>query len=265
MRYYFESKTSSQIGSRDKNEDRFYSSQDVLAISDGMGGHIAGEIASGTLIEFIDKHRKNFTSIEDKLILKELPRCVYMANKKIADKISQDNTLKGMGATLTLLSIVNKTHIYTLHVGDSRCYKIHKLSSVKTAKENGQEVKFQVQQLTRDHTFAQSMIDYGLIDEPLNEYDPRNSLLTHVLNGNNDILQFDMFKVDANKGDYFLLTTDGFHNILSEDRYLEYVMKYDEDSDNLDKILQGLLDQLKSKKLQDNSTCILAQLRTKED
>jgi protein phosphatase len=265
MGYYFEAKANSMIGSREKNEDSFYSSENILAISDGMGGHIAGEVASSTLIEFIKNHETSLSEIKCESAIKQLSDCIYMANGALSNKVETYKHLRGMGATLTLLVLIEGKELYIAHVGDSRCYRATRSVEKKEEGENHiEEKKLKIVQLTKDHTFAQSMFDCGIIDTPLNQADPRNSLLTHVLNGNNNMLNFDIFKADIRDRDYFLLTTDGFHNVLDETIALAKIKHHDTEENNVDKILNDLSDKLEHSVLNDNSTYIVAQLKTRE-
>src|SRR5471032_2367246 len=88
-----------------------------------------------------------------------------------------------------------------VHVGDSRCYLLR-----------GEEL----QQITRDHTFVQSLIDEGRITPEEADHHPQRSVITNALDGA-ETLDLDLSVREARVGDRYLLCSDGLSGVVSED------------------------------------------------
>jgi serine/threonine protein phosphatase PrpC len=112
--------------------------------------------------------------------------------------IDADPRLEGMGTTLTAL-ILDSDRIAIVHVGDSRCYRVR----------DGR-----TDQLTRDHTLVQELVDQGRITEGEALEHPQRSLLTQALMGHHDVAP-DIALYDARVGDRFLLCSDGLSSVVS--------------------------------------------------
>ena len=103
---------------REANEDSFLLNDPLFVVADGMGGHVAGDVASSTAVETIKKQSSSDASADD---METLARLVSQRNSQIWEKAQGDPTLRGMGTTCTLLLLdVAKAHF--AHVGDSRAY-----------------------------------------------------------------------------------------------------------------------------------------------
>ena len=103
---------------RDNNEDDVYAGPRLLAIADGMGGHAAGEVASKIVIGSVERLDED-RPLDD--LLGALRDAVDDANHGIADAVSRDRELDGMGTTLTALRF-SCGQAGLVHVGDSRAY-----------------------------------------------------------------------------------------------------------------------------------------------
>jgi serine/threonine protein phosphatase PrpC len=183
------------------NEDSGLVGVQILAIADGMGGHVAGEIASAIAIkalEPLDSKISLASPVDDDSITDFLLHTLAGVDDQIGAMIDADPRLDGMGTTLTAL-ILDSNRIAIVHVGDSRCYRVR----------DGR-----TDQLTRDHTLVQELVDQGRITEEEALEHPQRSLLTQALMGHHDIAP-DIALYDARSGDRFLLCSDGLSSVVA--------------------------------------------------
>jgi len=186
---------------RDGNEDSGYAGPHLLVIADGMGGHAAGEVASSVAVSALaplddDVHGPD--------LLDRLSAAVRSANAQIADMTSTDPILEGMGTTLTAL-ISTGTRVGLVHVGDSRGYLLR----------DGE-----LHQITRDHTFVQSLVDEGRLSAEEADHHPHKNVITRALDGRDEV-EFDLSVREIQAGDRFLLCSDGLSNVVSADTLVE--------------------------------------------
>lgn len=176
---------------REGNEDSFMARLPLLAVADGMGGHQGGEVASKLALETLKK------AADGQVALVEV---VHQANRAVFDKAAQDPGLAGMGTTLTVFLVEGNT-LRLAHVGDSRAYLLR----------DGQ-----LQQITRDHTVVQRMVDEGRITAPEAQIHPQRSILTRALGVDQDI-QVDQASIEPQPGDRLLLCSDGLTGMIDEE------------------------------------------------
>ena len=103
---------------REKNEDSVLAEPALCIVADGMGGHLAGEVASRDAIICVDEFIGANTGGDRLTVLSE---AVKYANKYVFDKAQTSGQYKGMGTTITLASVADGKLFYA-HVGDSRLY-----------------------------------------------------------------------------------------------------------------------------------------------
>lgn len=181
---------------RSHNEDSLVERSDVglWAVSDGMGGHSAGDVASGLVVAAIcqlssdrvspDGIRQALEAVNDDLLLR-------------SQSGGQDRT---MGATVTVLG-VDGTKYFCVWAGDSRLYLLR----------NGR-----LTQLTRDHRLVQDLLDAGRITEEEARKHPRRNVITRAVGVAKD-LELDGCDGTLEAGDTFLLVTDGVTGACSDE------------------------------------------------
>lgn len=173
---------------RGNNEDSAYAGPHLLALADGMGGHAAGEVASQLMITHLmglDKPPGN----NDMLAL--LGTVSTEANWSISEHIKQHPETDGMGTTLTSM-MFNGSQFAVCHAGDSRGYLL---------RDN------KLQQVTKDDTYVQSLVDEGKLDPEDVTSHPQKSLILKAYNGRD--VEPTLFLFDARPGDRILLCSDG--------------------------------------------------------
>jgi protein phosphatase len=175
---------------RARNEDRFMTSADsgIFAVADGMGGHEAGDVASSIIVEALSDIAPQRDSAS---LLKACNSRLIEANDKIrALSARQGGAI--MGSTVVALAIWDNRYA-CLWAGDSRAY----LSRGKP-----------LQQLTRDHTEVEDMLERNLLTIEEARVWPRRNVITRAL-GVADHLSLELTCGEARPGDAFLLCSDG--------------------------------------------------------
>jgi serine/threonine protein phosphatase PrpC len=180
---------------REGNEDSGYAGPRLLVLADGMGGHAAGEVASSVAVAML-------ASLDDDSpgpdILNRLSSAVQDANTHLHDMVLGDPELEGMGTTLTALLRAG-SRFGLVHVGDSRAYLLR-----------GDEL----QQITKDHTFVQTLVDDGRITAEEASQHPQRNVIVRALDGREDV-ELDLSIREAKVGDRYLLCSDGLSDVLS--------------------------------------------------
>ena len=177
---------------RDHNEDSVRPVGDgvgepglVVALADGMGGHVAGEVASRTAIE---------AAME--LVANPQDR-VLAGNDAVLERVSDEPRLAGMGTTLTLVEFA-ETAASVGHVGDSRGYLLR----------DGD-----LCQITRDHSLVADLVESGELAAEAARYHPYRSVITRAL-GLERIVAVDTFELPLEAGDRLLLCSDGLTDMV---------------------------------------------------
>ena len=189
----------SEIGHvRKNNEDSGYASADLLVVADGMGGHSAGELASAATVAAVVAACESSQQVDELLTL--LSDAVITSGEYIADVVSGNRELTGMGTTLTAVAM-RQDRIAMAHVGDSRAYLLR----------DGELV-----QMTKDHTYVQSLVDSGEITAAEAAVHPRRNLLMRAIDGIHAV-EVDLSVREARLGDRFLLCSDGLCGVISDE------------------------------------------------
>jgi serine/threonine protein phosphatase PrpC len=192
----------SEVGlQREGNEDSGFVSPNILAVADGMGGYIGGEIASRTVITKLAELNPILSNPElDHESREDLLRTsIASMDSAIAEIGTQRPELVGMGTTLTSISLFNN-YVLLLHVGDSRAYRVR-----------GKKIE----QISHDHTVVQELVDQGrlTLDEIADH--PQRSFLTQAIMGKENLTPI-LVAYPAVKGDKYLVCSDGLTAVVDE-------------------------------------------------
>jgi protein phosphatase len=182
----------------------------VGMVCDGVGGHAGGEEASRSAVEAIAGYVTNtmqcffaMDTTDDTALLDSLREAATRSHEVIAERAKASGDRKGMATTLTMLIAVWPA-LYLLQVGDSRCYRLR----------NGA-----LEQLTRDQTMAQDLVDSGVLKPEQAQKSPYAHVLSSSLGGSTWIPE--VSKTDLKPGDTLLLCTDGLTKHVPPDRIAE--------------------------------------------
>ena len=184
---------------RGHNEDSFLALAPTFAVSDGMGGHAAGEVASAIAVSVI---ADNAPTHADDLLL---GAAVESANTAVIEGAATGKGKPGMGCTASVVSI-EQNKMAVAHVGDSRVYLLH----------NGALVR-----LTHDHSYVEELVDAGEITADEARVHPSRSVITRALGSDPDMYA-DHFTIDVSVGDRVILCSDGLSSMI-EDSQIEAI------------------------------------------
>lgn len=180
-----------------RNEDRCSADPALrmLLIADGMGGHAAGDVASTLALETTCAHFQHNQTSTDSAAAR-LHAAVVAANAAIY-RASMHQGRAGMGTTIAA-ALFDDRLLHVAHVGDSRIYRL---------RENTLE------QLTRDHSWVQQMIDRGFYTEERARLSPRRNQLLRALGAMADV-EVDIASHELRNGDRYLLCSDGLSGMI---------------------------------------------------
>ena len=240
---------------RDNNEDNYlvYPEQSLFAVFDGMGGHAAGEVASGIAVremkEFFEltgkdpeatwpfKDDRSRSYDENRLVT-----AIKLCNARIMETSEQDTSKKNMGTTCVSLHFVERggePRAYVAHTGDSRVYLFR----------DGK-----LKRITVDHSLVEEYLRLGKITEEEAKNFPQKNIILRAL-GQQRQVEVEINAHQPRSGDLFMLCTDGLSGMV-EDRILESILA--KQSGNLESCAKKLLDTANANGGVDNSTVILA-------
>jgi serine/threonine protein phosphatase PrpC len=204
----------SDVGRRRKlNEDSYVIAENLglFAVCDGMGGHNAGEVASGMavaeLTRFIrDSHAADFEKIAwaygvDAALSRDGNRirtAIKLANEKVFCAAGTNEACAGMGTTV-VATLVKDDLLSVGWAGDSRCYLLR----------DGQ-----LNQLTRDDSWVSAAASEGILSVEEIERHPLRNIITKAI-GARDSIEVDIVEERLRQGDRVLLCTDGLHSMIS--------------------------------------------------
>jgi PPM family protein phosphatase len=183
---------------REGNEDALLLKDSVFAVADGMGGHLAGEVASAEALKPIEALEGRIFD-DAPLAVEALRRAVVEANDTVSRMAIDNPSYRGMGTTLTA-ALVEGRRLHVAHVGDSRAYLLR----------NGSFA-----QLTDDHTFVQHLIDEGRITREEAASHPQRSVVTRAIGVSPDV-EVDSLSLDLRAGDQILLCSDGLTGVVDD-------------------------------------------------
>ncbi|MHC4821273.1 MAG: PP2C family protein-serine/threonine phosphatase, partial [Planctomycetota bacterium] len=216
----------------------------LLAVSDGMGGHEAGEVASALAVKNLHESLKESWSAHPardafEELRNDLRNSVTKANRAVLEDAHENPSREGMGATLTA-GVVFGQSLLVVHVGDSRCYLLR--DGVLKC-------------VTQDQSLAEELVKRGIVQRDSRAYDARKSVLTRVI-GQKSKLEPDAELVHLARGDRLLFCSDGLYGPV-EDDIIQDVLRSGEDPKST---VSELIAEAKRGGAPDNVTCVVAWL-----
>lgn len=182
---------------RASNQDTvlFYPQNGLFGVADGMGGHNGGDTASSMAADIVLRSLKDAQPSKDLLRL-----AIEFANREIYRKQLTETELSGMGTTFTALWKKDQQFIVA-HVGDSRAYLLRKKS---------------LRQVTEDHSLVAEMVKKGSITADEARTNPYRNIITRAV-GTDTRIDVDLFEADLQKGDRWLICSDGLNEHVDDD------------------------------------------------
>ena len=241
---------------RPHNEDSTVSDQEhgLVILADGMGGYKAGEVASAiavmTILEDVQTGLKKGHSSDDKsdenLSIESnlVKNAINHANSNIYNIAKTDPECQGMGTTI-VTGLIFGNRISVGNVGDSRLYRLRK-------------GKFQ--QITKDHSLIQELVDRGLYTSEEAQAKMPKNLVTRAL-GLDGVVEVDIIEDQVETGDIFLLCSDGLNDMVNDEEIHLTLSKY---SANLVQAAESLVQLANKNGGKDNISVILVRIVEEE-
>lgn len=184
----------------------------LLLVADGMGGHASGERASTVAVDAVAHYVLNtmpwFFRLDQQHeddLHDELKAAMERCQASIQAEVEAIPKRHGMGTTLTLGYIL-WPRMYVVHVGDSRCYLLR---------------SGKLEQVTRDHTIAQQMVDGGTLEPDAIEESRWSHMLWNTVGGPSSELNPEVYKAKLSVGDTLLFCTDGITRHLPDSQLVK--------------------------------------------
>ncbi len=230
---------------RQGNEDALFTDQEagVFIVADGMGGHVAGEVASQIVTETVGPgvSKARSEGLEGTELQTRMLELIKEANRAILERADNEPEKRGMGTTLTMLALVPGSGYVFDQVGDSRGYLLR---------------EGMLRQVTRDHTVVQQQVDRGALTPEQAREHPLSHILTRALGTEEDV-EADTYDDEVHSGDLFLLCSDGLSGMLSDDRIYEILSA---PTDDLQSIADALIDAANDGGGLDNVTAVVVKV-----
>ena len=188
-----------------KNRENNY----LMAVSDGMGGHSCGEVASSIVISYLGHHfQEHFYKMTKEQAIVFINDSINEVNSMIFKYVEEHPESRGMGTTL-VMAIVTDEYILMANIGDSSGFvvkdkKLHKI--------------------TYDHTLVNLLVSADELTKEEAKNHPRKNVLMKAL-GANDPIEADIFDCDMNI-EAIMLCSDGVTNMLEVEQ-MEKVLDSD--------------------------------------
>ena len=224
---------------RKQNEDAAWydEKRGIYAVADGMGGHLAGEVASSMAMDAVQRLAAGHRTAG----IRALEDMVRDAHEAIAAHAAAHSECAGMGTTLSVLWR-GGSFAYIAHVGDSRIYRLREGS---------------LERITQDHSLVEELVRAGVITSEEARTHPRRNVITRALGTQGDN-EPDILVTDIRKGDVFLLCTDGLNSMV-DDAAIEKTLR----ENNPEHAADSLIEQALAAGGQDNVTVLICSFQGK--
>jgi serine/threonine protein phosphatase PrpC len=221
---------------RKLNEDSYLSQDDVglWVVADGMGGHQAGDLASQNVISALE-YVTRCSDIGE--LLHATRRAINEANSHLISLASRFDKARQPGSTVAAL-LISGNDAAVAWAGDSRIYRIRGGAA---------------EQITRDHSHVQELVDQHLIRPEEAESHPMANVITRAV-GIEDPLEIDVLHFNVIDGDRFLLCSDGLSRLVSLEEIQNLLQ-----TQELEESVQSLLHTALVRGAPDNVTIISVQ------
>ena len=218
---------------RSNNEDRISTTPEVglAVVADGMGGHQAGEVASGMAVDVVTRHVVDVLAREGNgnrkrkagapsPELKAVDEAISLANTAIFELSQSSPNCAGMGTTI-VLTLFYDDKVCIAHVGDSRLYRFR---------------KGKLELLTEDHSLVQELVTRGLITPEEARNSANKNLVTRAL-GIEPAVDSHIVEHNVQDQDLYMLCSDGLNDVLTDEVTAEILREHSAD-------LQGAINRL---------------------
>ena len=239
---------------RTSNEDSYSTRPDIglFIVADGMGGHVAGEVASRVAVESIaafveesanaDPNRTWPFPFEPELSFEanRLKTAFRLANRRIASAIADSQDLRGMATTASAV-LHGARASCVAHIGDSRVYVLRDK---------------QLRQLTEDHSWVEEQVRAGTMTPAAARQHPWRNVVTRALSGGEDP-EIDVVEITPRAGERYLLCSDGLFGVVPDEKIADILA---DEIGTLEDICRRLIDAANAAGGPDNITAMILQV-----
>ena len=234
----FDCVSRTHVGLRRKiNEDSVLvrTERGLWAVADGMGGHDAGEVASGMVTEALRQLPivYGLDAMVDSAVA-----AILDVNRELLELGRSNGGSRTIGTTIVGLGIADG-HFRCFWAGDSRAYRVR----------HGQ-----IRRLSRDHSLVQDLVDAGMLSADEAERHESSNIVTRAVGVSED-LQVDTSTGEASQGDIFLLGSDGLTRLVGDDELLEVLL-----SNPLETAADYLIETVLERGAPDNVSLVITQV-----
>lgn len=204
----------------------------LFIVADGMGGHNAGEVASKMAVDSVLSYFEEIETVEKGMLKESIKKAnneIYKYSRNVFECI-------GMGTTLTAC-LIAEDFIEIANVGDSSCL------GVKGEK---------IEKITKDHSLVQELVDSGSLTEEEALAHPKRNIITRAI-GTSEEVEIDLYDIEKERYDEFLLCTDGLTNEVERKEVLSII----NESEDYSEACEKLVTLAKSRGGRDNITVLL--------
>lgn len=180
---------------------------DVMIVADGMGGHNAGEVASGCAVKTIKRFISENAGILN--IAELLKSALDKADAAVLEKSNESDSYSEMGTTVVMACIKDKT-VFFANVGDSRGYVMDKCG---------------IRQITQDDSFVAELVRRGEITPGEAKVHPQRNIITQAV-GTRGGITAGIYRHVCKPGDVVLICSDGLTNMVDDDEIFEIIKRY---------------------------------------
>lgn len=226
---------------RENNEDtiRWDDGAGWAVLADGMGGHLAGEVASAMAGDLLQAQLPQLTAMQgDEALCEGLRQAVEAANRAIHEQAAADIQRHNMGTTL-IAALFHDGQLTAASVGDSRLYRLR----------GGR-----LEQLSHDHSLVQELVDEGMMSREEAAVSAHKNVITRAL-GLAEAVEVDLCQLPLEAGDRYLLCSDGLSDKLGDDELATQLQ-----GGELTAVAQRLVDEAKARGGEDNISVILVSI-----
>jgi protein phosphatase len=200
---------------RPTNEDSYVTRPDLglFVVADGMGGHVAGEVASRIVVQAIEAYIADTVHADAQSTWplpfdpqlgidgNRLKGAFHLANERLAQEVAGSQDLRGMATTASAV-LMNGDDVALAHVGDSRIYLWR---------------AGDMERQTTDHSWVEEQVRAGLLSANEARQHPWRNVVTRALSGG-DEPQVDVQALDVKTADRLLLCSDGLSSVVTDQR-----------------------------------------------
>jgi serine/threonine-protein phosphatase Stp1 len=229
----FRSWATTHVGTvRSHNEDTMVCRPDLglWAVADGAGGHARGEVASRMIAEALESIPRGLSAAAMLSEIRNRMAATHAALREAASKTQE------LCASTVVVLVARDAHFACLWAGDSRGYLLR----------DGQ-----LEQITKDHSLVQELVDAGAITPEQAENHPRANVITRAVGADSDELELDKVTSRLVAGDRFLLCSDGLCKTMADAAMAEILRGPGES-----KLSQLLVDAALANRVRDNVTAV---------